>query len=658
MMNQAPHPTAITALTPHLEQRVERNPLLHIDTFVIPSPYVQDSEIEKDYEHSFVWIEEGEILGFILVYSDRTKRNFHVYKLVTSPFGRGRGIGTLFVEHLARVIPSESAVYLYVWEKQVDTLEFFQNKGFRVGKTTVYQNLVYYHLSARKEDILTDGDPPATSRLPFVEEIGRTRHDAKKTIRLLANMVEMLSIENCGRIIEDINRETTTLVNILNAFRDTVSTTHAVDVKDLILERILPYIEASSVACIVKLTIDADTTKALGYYINYGRALVNIVANALEAIAEAGRKGVIDISLREQGTDLELRIEDNGVGMDDSLLALDAAGIPPFVGRTTKLRRTGEGLGTLQIYSTFGAENICVESSRGQGTTWTIRLRKSGDHADRWFVKLEQRFHEIQSMMGGPRPDSDSDRTAVIAYIWQLRKMQLYLFDVILQFGKYHNVRTVFRTVLAFILGPRSVAEMEDEIEALRTDYPQLKQRLIATAGEVKARFAHLRVTVDYDRYRGALFKSYGQAMDNVIIFTLDPESGEFFATDRKLAEHLDFVPYLGKERDELLRGEFIGDVNELAQPIVLGVWSVESDEDLWRKLTLLREGARTLLRIGVYEEKRLSFYRTTHVRHTRDINSDTATTVGRFAQVANEELWRFTTEAVDELQGFLTALD
>ncbi|TFH06328.1 MAG: GNAT family N-acetyltransferase, partial [Spirochaetales bacterium] len=86
--------SAIQPLTPELERSIRRNPLLNIDTFVIPSPYVRESEIVKDYEHSLVWMEEGEILGFLLVYSDTAQSSFHIYKLVTSPFGRGRGIGT------------------------------------------------------------------------------------------------------------------------------------------------------------------------------------------------------------------------------------------------------------------------------------------------------------------------------------------------------------------------------------------------------------------------------------------------------------------------------------------------------------------------------------------------------------------------------------
>src|SRR6056297_948759 len=183
---------AIQLLTPELEKRIQRNPLLHIDTFIIPSPYIKDSTIEKDYSHSYVWIEEGEILGYLLVYADKERRSFNIYKLVTSPFGRGRGIGTLFIEHLAQNIPEDSTVYLYLWEKQTDTLEFFQNKGFNLGQTTVYRNLVYYHLFASRDEILERAGSDMPGKYLMNEEIGKTRHDARKTIRLLSHMVDML----------------------------------------------------------------------------------------------------------------------------------------------------------------------------------------------------------------------------------------------------------------------------------------------------------------------------------------------------------------------------------------------------------------------------------------------------------------------------------
>jgi len=82
----------IRHLTPALEERIRLNPSLNIDTFIIPSPYVKDERLEKDYEHSYVWEEEGEILGYLFVYSNPERNRFHLYKQVTSLFGRGKGI--------------------------------------------------------------------------------------------------------------------------------------------------------------------------------------------------------------------------------------------------------------------------------------------------------------------------------------------------------------------------------------------------------------------------------------------------------------------------------------------------------------------------------------------------------------------------------------
>lgn len=651
--------TAIQLLTPDFEKRIQRNPLLHIDTFIIPSPYIKDSKIEKDYSHSYVWIEEGEILGYLLVYADKGRRSYNIYKLVTSPFGRGRGIGTLFIEHLAQNIPEESTVYLYLWEKQTDTLEFFQNKGFNLGQTTVYRNLVYYHLFASRDEIAIGRGGYGGNTLYLNEEIGKTRHDARKTIRLLSSMVDMLTIENCGKIIEDINRETTTLINILNAFRDTMSSLHEVNLKDLLLERIVPYIEASSLRCRLNLALDTASPIVLGYYVNFGRALVNIVSNALEAIAESGRKGLIEIEMTDEEEAVVLRIADNGVGMSADMLKEDENGYPAFVGNTTKNRREGEGLGSIQIYSTFGPENIHIESTPNEGTAWTLRFQKPAKGVDKWFVKLERRFNEFKRLSESYTINASTSRTEVIAYIWQLRKIEIFLFDLILQFSKYHNIRSIYRTVLSYFKGKISRSKFEAEFADFRCDNFQLKQMFLETTLDIRRRLDHLWERVDIDKFKGALFKSYGQAIENVMIFTLDPENGHFLATDRKLAEHLDFAPYLGKGKEELVRGEFIGDMNNHKQPIFFGVWSIVSDEDLINKLKMMQAAARRLLEMGIHQDKKLSFYQTTYVQHSADVDSDTSTTFGEFVGLAEEELRRFTRETADEdMLGFMLYQD
>ncbi len=651
-------PNAIRPLTPELELSIRRNPLLNIDTFVIPSPYIRESEIEKDYEHSFVWIEEGELLGYVQVYSNASRSSFHLYKLVTSPFGRGRGIGTALAYHLFSSVPSDAAVYLYVWEKQTDTLEFFLNKGFNLGETTVYRNLVYYHLSATSAGILEKAASDHPAGTTVNEEIGSTRHDARKTIRLLSNMVDMLSIENCGRIIEDINRETRSLVNTLNAFRDSVSRIHEVNITELVLDRIAPYVGASAVQCELRLKLQSTSEVVLGNYINYGRAFVNIASNALDAIAESERDGILEIKIGEENGTPFVRVRDNGCGMVPDQLQTDADGIPAFVGQTTKTRKKGEGLGTVQIFGAFGPENITVTSRPNRGTTWKIRFRKPTINSERWFVRLERRFHEFARLTEVQKLELTTPRREIIAFIWQTRKIEIFLFDLILQFSADQNIRTVFRTILSFLMGDIDEHALGDHVDGLRIDRPQMREWIVKTTLMVRHRWDATRAISNEHDVRGPMLRSYGQAIENVIIFTLNPLTGAILATDRKLAEHLDFVPYLGGDKEYLLRGEFIGDVNNANQPIHLGVWTVDSDEDLRRKLQLMRTGVQKLIEIGVHPDKKLAFYQTTHIRHSRDIDSDAVTTFADFAALADEDLLRYTREADDEMQGYLNLRD
>ncbi len=650
---------SIQQLDSGLEESILRNPLLNIDTFIIPSPYIRDIEISKDYGHSYIWMKEGEILGYMLVYSDEQKLNFHIYKIVTSPFGRGRGIGNAFIEYLSENVNPEANIYLYLWEKQTDTIEYFQNKGFDVLEPVVYRNRRYYHLSTTAGAILD-----RTARVYQMEkstgkeDIGKTRHDARKTIRLLSHLVDTLDLANAGRIIEDINRETTTLVNMLNEFRDTVSSTHEINIQEMILERIIPYIHGSPVPCRIQLTLDSKNPMVLGYYMSHSRALVNIISNSLDAIAERGVPGVLDIHVYDEDDQVVLRIQDNGKGIPKPLLELDDQGIPLFVGKTSKDRKVGEGLGTIQIFGTFGADHIAVESVRDVGTVWTLLLERPRQGVEKWFIQLDRRYHEFQDLIEVHHIDGSTARTEVIAYIWQLRKMEIFLYDVIGQFGKEHNIREVYRTMLLYLQGYMTEQELKRVVNEYRTERRQCKRWLFGIVKMIKQQRDHLLEVIDPETYRGPLFRSYGQAADHVMIFTLDPHTGNFFATDRKLAEHLDFVPYLGKPRDQLLRGEMVGDLNDHNQPILLGVWSVTNEEELLDRLRLIRAGARALLKKSIHKEKKLAFYQVTYVQHGFEIDTDKTVTLGEFVAYSDEELKSCIRAADDEAFCFLPIQD
>ena len=647
----------IFPLSPVIENRIKKNPLLNLDTFIIPSPYVRDTDLELDYDNSCIWLEENEILGFMQVYSDNKKRHFHIYKIVVSPFGRGRGIGQAFLVNLANSVPEDAEIYLYLWEKQADTLEFFKEQGFRLGEPIVYRNLVYYLIHSKKEELLKTRSIKNRS---FNEEteIGKTRHDARKIVRLLSHMVDSLSSENCDKIVEDINRETTTLINMLNYFRDSRKIMHEVRLRDLILDRIVPFVQASPIKCCLQVKLNTKNSTVLGYHENIGRAIINIVSNSLDAIEEKGIKGFIKISLAERNNEIILSIRDNGIGIDKTLLEADKDGLPAFVGKSTKSRRSGEGLGSMQIFSTFGAENISIQSD-SRGTGWKIKFIQSNIQIDQRFIRMHRRFNEFKDLWEVFDLQKNLKRREVITYIWQLRKMEIFLFDLILMFSNHNNIRTIYRTVLSFIQGETGEKELNQFVYKLRTDQNFLQQWLFEIATDIRIRKDYLEKSIkNLDSYRGALLKSYGQALENVIIFTMDPETGNFLASDRKLAEHLDFAQYLGKERDELLRGEFTGDVNNDSKPIALGVWSINSNKDLYNKLRMIKKTAAKLMRMGIHREKRLAFYQTTYPKYIRDIDSDRSTTLGHFAGLSDDELFGFTRESDDNEMEFLMQVD
>lgn len=146
--------TYIRCLTKDDQAKIDKIPFLNIDSILIPSPYIKDKELDIDYDHSYVWDEEGEFLGYILVYSNKEKNKFLVYKQVTSPFGRGKGIGSAFIRKLAQDVYPDSYIYLFVWEKLASTIDFFYSNGFDLEESTVYRKMRFYLMSASAKSIL------------------------------------------------------------------------------------------------------------------------------------------------------------------------------------------------------------------------------------------------------------------------------------------------------------------------------------------------------------------------------------------------------------------------------------------------------------------------------------------------------------------------
>lgn len=641
----------IEPLTAAYEDRIRRIPFLNLDTFIIPTPFIGGENLEKDYSHSYVWIEEGEILGYILVYSNSEAKRYHIYKQSSSPFGRGKGIGSAFIEKLASELPPDSVIYLHVWEKNIDSVSFFESRGFVRTTEVVDRKLIFYRMEARAGDIRIHTSRHDKLARDKVDELSKTRHDARKNIKLMLDMVNVLSVDNCSRIIEDINRETTTLVNILNSYEDKVERFHEINLKELILERIIPFIEVSQVPCEIRLSLHSGIPNVIANYVEVGRALINIVSNSLDSIQEKGEPGVIEISLRDEADHVVLEISDNGTGIDCSRLMCGDDGLPLFVGQTTK-NAAGQGIGTRQIYRTFGAENIRIESEPLRFMKWIISLKKEDRKKNTLLESLSLRYQQFEQGAEMMRIDGKSTRARIAAFIWLCRKTEILSYDLIFQFSLYNNIREIYRDALLYRFGGKDDDFIAAAVNRARVDSVEIRGWLINVLRKIKAHDVLIERYAKFDDFAGMLFKSYGQDLDRTIIFTMDPATGNFYATDRRLAEHLDFVPFLQKDREELLRGEIKGDVRNVANPVYLGVWTVLDGDDLDVKMRLIQKGAAALIKMGINPAKRLCFYHSTYNNFTLEINPNKSTTLGDFISLEAERFGEFYVQIEDELKG------
>ncbi|SHE56826.1 His Kinase A (phospho-acceptor) domain-containing protein [Marinitoga hydrogenitolerans DSM 16785] len=98
----------------------------------------------------------------------------------------------------------------------------------------------------------------------------------------------------------------------------------------------------------------------------------NLIENAIEAIQETEKNGIINISLNEFPTFYNLIIEDNGIGISEENINRI---FEPFF--TTKSKR-GMGYGLFFVYNICMKHNIeiNVDSTLGKGTTFILKIPK------------------------------------------------------------------------------------------------------------------------------------------------------------------------------------------------------------------------------------------------------------------------------------------
>jgi signal transduction histidine kinase len=115
--------------------------------------------------------------------------------------------------------------------------------------------------------------------------------------------------------------------------------------------------------------LEADLPRVLGVSNQLEMALINLVVNAVHAMAQRG--GTLTVATRRQGDEVEISVCDEGTGIPEKIRATL---FEPFV--TTKAEGEGTGLGlniVSSIVSAHGGE-VELESEVGRGTTFRVTL--------------------------------------------------------------------------------------------------------------------------------------------------------------------------------------------------------------------------------------------------------------------------------------------
>ena len=108
------------------------------------------------------------------------------------------------------------------------------------------------------------------------------------------------------------------------------------------------------------------------------QVVLNLLVNAVQAIEDAERPGVVEVTTTTQDEWVTLTVSDNGVGMDSA--TLDRA-MEPFFTTKPAGRGTGQGLALVREIMAQHNGTVTLESTPGQGTAVTIWL-PAGPHED------------------------------------------------------------------------------------------------------------------------------------------------------------------------------------------------------------------------------------------------------------------------------------
>gem|GEM_PF-249454 len=204
-------------------------------------------------------------------------------------------------------------------------------------------------------------------------EIGNPLTSISSLVQLLERRIENPDhIVKLGRIRTNIERITKIVHELVDFTRPQATDLQAVQINEVIQSAVgLMSYDNRRQKLKIDLALAPDLPRIKGSPDKLHQVIVNLLVNAFDAMREKG--DAIHISTSEKSFYVEIRVEDNGPGMDSQVM--DKI-FEPFY--TTKDVGQGTGLGLSVSHGIINSMNgkLSVESESGEGATFVIQIPK------------------------------------------------------------------------------------------------------------------------------------------------------------------------------------------------------------------------------------------------------------------------------------------
>jgi two-component system NtrC family sensor kinase len=176
--------------------------------------------------------------------------------------------------------------------------------------------------------------------------------------------------ERLGKIVAQVQRGRTVTHRLLGFSRRLGPGSEPVDVAEALNETVgFVATEAEAMHIGIVRAYDPDVPMIRSSLARVQQVFLNLLNNALDAV---GREGEVRLAVRRFGDGVEVTVADNGPGIPDALR--ERVFEPFFSTKTDSPHNAGLGLAICRETMAGLGGTITVDSTEGQGTTFTLRF--------------------------------------------------------------------------------------------------------------------------------------------------------------------------------------------------------------------------------------------------------------------------------------------